>query len=285
MARRGKTAPAPVTPTAQVLQHLDEQAVALRGHLDALQETASPESVHGARVACRRLRAALWLLRPVLPQAREAGCRLRELAHGLAELRETDVFMARLRVSYQELEQLAARLSARRESLATAARESAQPRAALHALAGLAVGSVRPGTEAESLLPARLRRLRRRFRRALKLALKRATLKHAHALRLRAKKLRYALECLPATGKPAQRAIGALRRLQEQLGESLDAASAVALLRAMRQSGPQARTLAASFRADADRSRRELPGLMQRFDRTGWPLLKAALPKVKGSLT
>lgn len=285
MARRGKAAPVPVTPTAQLLRHLDEQAAALRGHLDSLQQSTAPETVHGVRVACRRLRAALWLLRPVLPQAREAGDRLRELARGLAELRETDVFIARLRVESPELAQLAARLSTRRETLAAAARKGDQPKAALQALEGLATGSVGPGTEVDALLPGRLRRLRRRFRRALKLAMKRATLKHAHALRLRAKKLRYALECLPATGKPAQRAVSALRKLQEQLGESLDAASACNLLRAMRQAGPEARKLAATFRAEADRSRRELPALMRRFDRAGWPLVKAAVPKVKGSPT
>ena len=35
--------------------------------------------------------------------------------------------------------------------------------------------------------------------------------------------------------------------------------------------------------AKADRSRRELPELMQHFDRADWPLVKAAVPKVKGS--
>lgn len=285
MARRGKAAPAPVSPTAQLLRHLDEQATVLRGHLDSLQQATAPESVHGVRVACRRLRAALWLLRPVLPQAREAGDRLRELARGLAELRETDVFMARLRAAAPELAQLAARLSTRREALAAAARDGARPTAALNALEALATGSVGFGTKVDALLPGRLRRLRRRFRRALKAAMKRATLKHAHALRLRAKKLRYALECLPATGKPAQRAVTALRKLQEALGESLDAASACKLLRAMRSAGPAERKLAATLRAEADRSRRELPGLIQRFERAGWPLLKVAVPKVKGSPT
>lgn len=285
MARRGKAAPAPVTPTAQLLRHLDEQAALLRGHLDSLQQSTAPETVHGVRVACRRLRAALWLLRPVLPQARQAGDRLRELARGLAELRETDVFIARLRAESPELAQLAARLSTRRETLAAAARKGDQPRAALDALEGPATGSAGSVTEVDALLPGRLRRLRRRFRRALKLALKRETLEHAHALRLRAKKLRYALEYLPATRKPTQRAIAALRKLQEELGKGLDAASASKILRAMRASGPDERKLAASFRAEADRSLRDLPGLMQRFERAGWPLVKAAVPKVKGNPT
>lgn len=283
MARRGKAAPAPLSPTAQLLRHLDEQTAALRGHLGSLQQATTPESVHGVRVACRRLRAALWLLRPLLPQSRQTGDQLRELARGLAELRETDVFMAHLRAASPELAQLAGRLSTRRETLAAAARDAGKPKAALQALEGLAPGSAGPGTEMDALLPGRLGRLRRRFRRALKAAMKRATLKHAHALRLRAKKLRYALECLPATGKQTQRAITALRKLQEQLGESLDAASAATLLRAMRQTGPEARKLAVRFRAEADRSRRELPELMQHFDRADWPLVKAAVPKVKGS--
>lgn len=285
MARRGKAAPVTVTPSAQLLRHLDEQAAALRGHLASLQQSTAPESVHGVRVACRRLRAALWLLRSVLPQAREAGDRLRELARGLAELRETDVFRARLHAASPELAQLVERLSTRRGSLAASARDSTRPKAALTALEGLATGNIGPGTELDALLPGRLRRLRRRFRRALKLSLRRATLEHAHVLRLRAKKLRYALECLPATGKPAQRAVTALRKLQEDLGDSLDAASACKILRAMRAAGPEARKLAATFRAEADRSRRELPGLMQRFDRAGWPWVKTAVPKVKGSPT
>lgn len=285
MARLGKAAPTPDSPNAQVLRHLDEQTAVLRGHLESLQQATAPESVHGVRVACRRLRAALWLLRPVLPQAREAGDRLRELGRGLAELRETDVFMARLRAAAPELAQLAGRLSTRREALAAAARDGTRSKTALTALEELAAGRIGSGTDVDALLPRSLHRLRRRFQQALKEAVKRSALKRAHALRLRAKKLRYALECLPATGKPVQRAITTLRKLQEELGESLDAASACTLLRVMRQAVPEERKLTASLRAEADRGRRALPGLIRRFDRAGLPLVKAAVPNVKGSPT
>lgn len=284
MARRAKATPASTQSAARLVHSaLDTQAATLRGHLEVLRASCTPESVHGVRVACRRLRAALWLMRPVAPQARAAGKALRELARGLAHLRETDVFIARLRdADAPELAEVESRLVAKRKELAAAALAGAAGDAALQALAQRGTPDL---TELDRMLPARLARLRSRFRRAFKLAVVRLTAEHVHALRLRTKKLRYAIECAGGVVRKHQAAVSALRKLQEQLGDCLDARLAANEMKAQGRASPEARKLARQLRAEVRRLLRALPDLLQHFEADAWPILKAAVPKPKGPKT
>ncbi|MBE7491426.1 MAG: CHAD domain-containing protein [Planctomycetes bacterium] len=288
MARR-RTTPsrrAPVAPqsaTAFALDAIARLTGDLQGHLAGLASTTAPESVHGTRVTCRRLRAVLALFRPVIAGGDDAIDALRALARGLADLRATDVFLARLHDSgLPELAEVGRGLAARRDELATAARKNGATReAALAALAALAPHP-RAGDNLTHLLGERLYRVRRRFRRAFKRARARHTADNAHALRLRAKKLRYALECAGNTGgKSGARAAEALRRLQDELGRWLDARDAAAQARAAGVAAPAAGALARRFGAEAARLRRELPELLRRFERRDWPLIKKAVPRMK----
>ncbi len=84
---------------------------------------------------------------------------------------------------------------------------------------------------AAALRPALARR-GRRLERALARAGPSASAERHHLARIEAKRARYAIECCAALyGRPARRAIAALRRLQELLGAERDASAAADALR------------------------------------------------------
>ena len=66
-------------------------------------EREDAESLHGLRVALRRLRAVLTLFRPVLVLPRRLGDRdLRRAGHDLADLRDQDVALEAIRAAPPE---------------------------------------------------------------------------------------------------------------------------------------------------------------------------------------
>lgn len=268
-----------------------DQSATMARHLATFESFATPESVHGVRVACRRMRALLSLFRPLVPAARPAADKLRALARGLAELRETDVFLQRLQATHKpEIQVLAARLAARRDELA--ADKSGTGTAGRAALLDLAAIAAMPGKGPglAAYAPARLARLRRRFRKALHRARQQCNPADCHALRLRAKKLRYALECLhDHLGKPSRKAGLALQKMQQHLGDYLDARAAANALRGMTEfkdaaAGP-VRDLARELQREARRVRADLPRWLADFEQTLWPAIKRALPRRKGRRT
>lgn len=104
-------------------------------------EREDAESLHGLRVALRRLRAVLTLFRPVLVLPRRLGDRdLRRAGHDLADLRDQDVALEALRVAPSETADSRARLRRlerrrRREVFRVAERlRSARVRGMLRAL-------------------------------------------------------------------------------------------------------------------------------------------------------
>ncbi|MBI2307626.1 MAG: CYTH and CHAD domain-containing protein [Rhodocyclales bacterium] len=167
-----------------------------------------PEFVHQARVAVRRLRSAMRLWQPLLPDDFLAAFRpaWRAFAQLLGEARNQDVFatetlplLAASFPGYPVLKRLAAAAGRQRERSARAVRAAfaAPPSgrlaldfsAAVHALPELAVPA--------PLADFGERRLRRLARRAARLASVAAGEPAAqHRLRIAVKQLRYALECL-----------------------------------------------------------------------------------------
>ena len=201
-----------------------------------------PEGVHDARVAVRRLRSDLKTFGPIL-DAEVLRTELEWLAGVLGPLRETDVLRRRLRRRIDETgdELVAAKvlvdeLEARRlegRGRLLEAMDSPRYAALLDAIEGAATAAPivadadRPARRAGRLMEAPWHALVRRAR-SLGPDAGDASL---HAVRIRAKRVRYGAEALePAFGKSARRVATAARRLQGILGDHQDAVVASAWL-------------------------------------------------------
>jgi CHAD domain-containing protein len=204
-----------------------------------------PEGVHSARVGVRRLRSDLRTFGPILDP--EAADRLRAelawLADLLGPVREADVLALRLRRRIAEgegelapakalVDELEAELLEARRQLLEAL-GSARYEVLLDEIVDVSSDApiVRRGGRsprwAGRLVAAPWTSLRKRARRLGSDAGAEAL----HAVRIRAKRVRYAAEAVrPAFGKPAKRFASAAADLQDVLGEHQDAVVAGAWL-------------------------------------------------------
>jgi adenylate cyclase len=221
------------------LQHLQ------LNHAGALA-SEDPEYIHQMRVATRRLRAALRLFDPMLPDHLAASLRdpLAELTRQLGLARDLDVLLSEIAnpvlaalPDEPRLPALASDITNRRYAArALAVALLAAPDygrtllAALESLHALpAIDPAAPGLA--GFATSRMRRLRKKLRQLVAAAgiNDPSTL---HALRIGVKRMRYALEffspLVPA--KTSRRAIRMLARVQDTLGQLNDLNSAGAML-------------------------------------------------------
>jgi triphosphatase len=227
---------------------LRTQIEALQAHEPGTREGSDPEQLHDMRVATRRLRAALKVFAEVLPPEAEA---LRQeagwLGSGLAAVRDLDVQLIQFqgwrttllepdRPALDALSNVVAqqRVHARAELLAVLDSEryvqflvSAQQ---LLEVASQTDASGRVETEGPGLIG-------RPYRKLCKLGDTldaRSASEDLHALRIRAKRLRYAVEfVIPVYGRAARRFVSRVVDLQDLLGNHQDAQVASDRLRAM----------------------------------------------------
>ncbi len=246
---------------AWLMARLAQSLVAL---VPAASSGTRSEPVHQMRVALRRLRTAMTLLKPLLPEPAalaEAARGLRALARVLGPAREWDVFLEgtgrTVAAAFPENRALARLLKAasrrRASAYADLSAALAQPefRRLMLALAALAVqqpwqeSGEHEGKET-SLAEIAPALLQRRYRKLLSAAAGIANTDIAtvdaarlHAIRLRAKRVRYAAELLSPLfpRKEMQRFIRRLVRLQDRLGGVNDAASVDRLLGTLGASG------------------------------------------------
>jgi CHAD domain-containing protein len=237
---------------ARVVTAALERSVArFSEHATRLLDTVDDEdAVHEARVALRRLRSDLRTFRPLFDASFADGLHLeaREPAAVLGAARDADVLLGRLRRGCAALPPDDE--PAGRRLLAVAASDRARALAALEqwlhgeafaafvATLERAVQAPRfaPGAEAvaASDLVALVVRPWKRLRREAGRLGADAGDEELHALRIRAKRCRYALEAVaPVLGAPARRLARALAGLQDVLGELHDAVVAGAWLRAV----------------------------------------------------
>jgi CHAD domain-containing protein len=245
---------------------LDATARAVLSHLQAndrgVLHDGDPESVHQMRVALRRLRSALSVFRPVLDATNTEAtiAEVRWLARTLGAARDWDVFME---TAYSEVQaafpahagvQAYERAFQKRQDLARrqAQRAVASPRyqrlvlelsAWLHGKEWCAStdASVRnilqqPVMEyAEAVLEARYARLRKRGRN-----IKKRSPEELHALRIAAKKMRYAAQFFAGLydAKRTQALLTHLSGLQDALGALHDATVVDALVESASPTGP-----------------------------------------------
>jgi CHAD domain-containing protein len=203
------------------------------------------EAIHRLRVATRRLRAALRMLREVAPsdEAESATEELGWLCDAIGAVRDLDVLSQMLEDRATRLENdfiralaplsgTIRRQRAVEQERLVAALKSERHRGLVQRLGAIAA---EPDAETVTLGAVAARLLRPQLRAMLRAG---AGLDDAsppetlHRLRVRVKKLRYALEPLREVGgKPARRMLRGLERLQDRVGMYNDAAIAAAWLR------------------------------------------------------
>jgi CHAD domain-containing protein len=210
-----------------------------------------PEDLHDMRVAVRRMRSAMKLFEAALP-VRAAALRreLKWLGTLLGAVRDMDVQLERLEGWGAEAE------PAEREALASLRTllEARRARARAELLRGLdarryerlvarlramlALGPLRRSAAGRApVLIAGADIVEKAYRRVRKQARglsEDSPAEELHELRIRCKRVRYALEFLePVYGRPARRLVKRLVDLQDLLGEHQDAVVAIADLRSL----------------------------------------------------
>ncbi len=212
-----------------------------------------PEPVHQMRVAVRRLRSAIKVFRPALgcPAIEAADASLKALAAKLAPTRDWDVFVTETLAAVADafpdekrLQRLLAVAERRRRACHVALRAflaGAEFRRLGIELACLAGGQDWQATlgeteHAELAMPLSefaVRVLNRRLKRLTQIdGLTKMAPTELHAVRLRAKRLRYASEIFASLypGKSANRFLRRLGAVQARLGTQNDGAVARTLL-------------------------------------------------------
>lgn len=198
------------------------------------------ELVHDLRVATRRLREALALARPLLPaeETRAADRRAQRFGRALGPLRTADVMLTLVRSRFGEVEALTAHLERVRDRALSRARAEFPPeKLTRHGLRALAL-LPRPedsGLPLSAIAPAHLAARAREAAALLPWFDRPGATEEQHRLRIRLKRLRYAVEILrqayPAALE-ARAAVAPLKALQDTLGDLRDAEELLALVRA-----------------------------------------------------
>ena len=200
-------------------------------------EGRDPEFVHQARVAVRRVRSAVRLLGELAGWPSAIDGDLRWIARRLGAARDWDVLQAQtlpaLLAALPSAESLAQRASELRrsddEALGAALAGARYARLALR----LMRWANTPAEQSPTLAAAAGKRLRRLHRRLFDSAafFVVLTVEQQHRVRIRAKRLRYALDLFaPALrSKPTRRYVDQLARLQDELGALNDAVVAAEL--------------------------------------------------------
>lgn len=207
------------------------------------------EGVHQARVATRRLRSHLRTFRSMLEPDWAQGLRdeLGWLGDELGAVRDADVLLDRLRTRVAALDDadraaagpILERIEGEQASARAVLLEGMRSARYLALLDRLVDAAHRPrvvarigGDDAEDLR-ALVRAPWRRLRRAVAQLPDPAPDPALHAVRIRAKRARYAAEVVvPAFGAPARDFAKAIAKVQDVLGEHQDAVVAGAWLRA-----------------------------------------------------
>lgn len=249
-------------PLLDQLRHvLSEQLREIETRDPGVRLGEDPDDLHRFRVATRRTRALIRATRPLLGDALvPLGEELKRLAAVLGDVRDLDVLIAHLTARVAELD---ADEPAGRELLLAleAERDNARSRL-LDALAAPSYDeTLQAFDQAIALLPALegdaarvARDAFRKLRRACDRLPRDPSDEALHALRIKAKRARYAAELAAlGGGAAAAKAVDALKRVQDVIGTHQDAVVAEERLRKL----ARARTAVAAGRLiEGERARR-----------------------------
>jgi CHAD domain-containing protein len=255
-----------------------------------VREDTDPEGVHHARVATRRLRSDLRTFGPLLDRDWSADLRdeLGWLGASLGGARDVDVLLGRMRERIAELDAadpgggdpIVASLMERDRAAHDAVIEAIQSERYALLLERLLMAASDPALlpEAEraavDALPGLARRPWKKLRASVRAAGKDPSDGVLHAIRIRAKRARYAAEAVaPVVGPKASAFAVAVSSLQGVLGEHQDAVVAETWLhgwaagQVSRRAAFVAGEIAALERAAARKARKRWPKEWRRLDR------------------
>lgn len=197
------------------------------------------EALHRMRVAIRRMRAVIRSFAEALPPELLAQREeWRWVGDALGEVRDLDVQIEALDASDAALAPLREQLQdARRDARAAllaalnSTRYEALTAGMAEALRGASTSTEAGTRPARLAVPGLLRRARKRLRRTVRRLAGDAPASEYHRARIRAKRVRYATECVADLyGEPARELIDALKNVQDVLGRSQDASIAITRL-------------------------------------------------------
>ena len=201
----------------------------------------SPEALHALRVTARRMDTVLSLFRDHLPAAvGRSRQRLKDLLDAFGAVRDVDIRLeavGQFRGDLPEgerpaLDPLLRQLEAERSAARAAMLRALDAKPARHWLESLPgelaraaprAGSARDAA-ALAVVPDLIRRRYRKLRKCARRLTPRSSLREYHKVRVRTKKLRYALELVaPTYAKSADEMLDELHGLQDKLGSQHDA--------------------------------------------------------------
>jgi triphosphatase len=214
-----------------------------RAHEPVARLGETPEALHALRVIGRRMDTVLSLFDAHLPTAVAKGRpRLKSLLDALGAVRDVDIrleaavsFRSSLPQDHrQALDPLLRHLESERAAARAAILRALDARPARHWLDSLPGQLERPAlaakagssrnTTALAALPDLIRGRYRRVRRSVRRLTPDSSLGDYHEVRVRTKKLRYALEIVaPTCAEAADDMLAALHKLQNRLGAQHDA--------------------------------------------------------------
>ncbi|MGA1238930.1 MAG: CHAD domain-containing protein [Limisphaerales bacterium] len=238
---------APLLKLAQEI--LRRETTRLLTHIPVARLQKTPEAVHQVRVACRRLRAAIRLLKPLLPNTTlQLQPELKWLAQNLGPARDADVLtqqtLAFLENSappqpHRKLKQQLNRAGKNARRHMQKALQSPRCQSLLQNLKAqdstLPPSPPPPGISLAKLIQP----LHQKLLKASRKAKPDSTPAKIHRLRIHAKRLRYAMEFAAITSNPKAKALRAsLIHLQDQLGLYQDAITSQNLLTSWAHSTP-----------------------------------------------
>lgn len=223
---------------------IETRHAAFRAELEAVERSPGRDTIHRTRVAARSLRSLLATLKPLLRPSLLARARrdLRNMAAELGDVREADVRRAWLADLAQDSHALSPgacralelELERDRDASRKRLRKHLQSQACRERILRLAATLddrrfVTGRRDAGEVVSQRLGKRWKRLQRALEA--RSDDPEALHELRLAAKHARYASEALmPLLGMEDHKALKALKRLQDCLGEHRDATEAQAWL-------------------------------------------------------
>lgn len=225
---------------------------------------ASPEDIHEARVATRRLRSDLKTFRiPLDPiWVRHVRTDLKWLGSALGEVRDIDVLATMDHLPGEITQELARQRAEAAHHLRTVLDSERYLRLLdhLHAAVSTPPFVAHADDRASEVLPVLVGARWRKLRRYVRKAGKRPSNRQLHRIRIKAKQVRYAAEAAaPVIGKPARQTASAAENLQTVLGRHHDAVAAEAWLQDQSSRLPSSASFVAGrLSAEQDRIERKL---------------------------
>jgi CHAD domain-containing protein len=223
------------TTYAVAMQVMRLHATLFAENVAQTQSGADEEHVHDARVATRRMRAALRLFSDVLPaEAGDLNSELGWMGSQLGAVRDLDVQIERVRTTAttldlsEPLNPYCVWLAGRRREAQVAFDAALYSDRFVHLTEALrALNDLPESAETQASVdedaPPRLKRAYRKLRKRADDLCPDSPPEAFHRARIGAKRLRYAAEFFePTYGKPARRVIDAATDLQDLLGDHQD---------------------------------------------------------------